>query len=103
MHDKFQEAAFSLIPSDNIPNFQLQIGRNLRKHLLEQDFQNNLQLIASLMIQGRKEGRKEIKGEDEKERENTRRNSCPGFVLPLLERLPKSRLFHPQSSILKPV
>ena len=63
-HDKFQEAAFSLIPAHETDIFQLQIGQNLRKHLPDKGFHDNLLLIASLITHGINE----IKSEDEKEK-----------------------------------
>ncbi|CAB9520268.1 expressed unknown protein [Seminavis robusta] len=51
-HDSFQSAAFSLIPSDQNGRFQLQIGRTLRAQLPEEEFEESILLIASLLIQG---------------------------------------------------
>lgn len=51
-HDRFQEAAVSLIPVEERKFFQLQIGKKLRLHLSEEDFSSNLLLVASLLTQG---------------------------------------------------
>lgn len=51
-HDRFQEAAVSLIPVKKQQHFQLEIGRKLRRHLSEEEFSTNLLLIASLLTQG---------------------------------------------------
>ncbi|CAB9511874.1 Protein tyrosine kinase [Seminavis robusta] len=51
-HDRFQEAAFSLIPPEQRVQYQLQLGRNLRQHLPARDFEKHMLLVASLLAQG---------------------------------------------------
>jgi predicted ATPase len=60
----FQAAAFSLIPVEDRAHFQLQIGRTLRGRLSEEGFEDNILLIASLMMQGSDH----VESEDEREK-----------------------------------
>jgi predicted ATPase len=60
----FQAAAFSLVPVDDRTRFQLRIGRTLREQLSEEEFADNIILIASLMMQGSDH----IDNEDEREK-----------------------------------
>jgi predicted ATPase len=52
VHDKFQEAAYALIPESKKPAFHLQVGRNLAANLPPDEFEENLLLIVNLGIFG---------------------------------------------------
>jgi len=51
-HDKFLEAAYELIPEDERAAFQLRIGETLRSRLPEEEFNDNLLLVANLLVRG---------------------------------------------------
>ena len=52
IHDKFQEAAYAMIPDQLKPAFQLQVARNLGANLTQEEFESNLLLIVNLGIFG---------------------------------------------------